>query len=818
MHYAYSGGNVNSLLEVCDRLTIGAGPSIEVDFIGRANIWVNNTYEEGVVDLVRYIVFEAASKTAPGQLSIVGYDSDLSGVFAPFAALSAGETKRLELIADEKELETHLNYTWQQIQAVQNVIQGRNHSLIDFRKAIDRPVEGYKLIVLSLDMGMIDIDLRAKLALLMRSGPAVGVSFLIVSTTLMSIQTQSGKDIDLSVEAIAPNISVLETEGNTVTQVQVRRPVQYSPLKAELIIKKCESFIESAKSAQLPIVRFDELHDTSKIWNHSSVDGVTFVIGKYGVNDINITIGDEINQRHNALITGAVGQGKSNLISVIIHSLCLKYSPKELHLYLLDFKEGVTLKPFSNIGQDEYLPHAKALGLESDVSFGIAVLESLYGEYQHRMRVLKEKNLRSVRELRQQFPDVEMPRIVVIIDEFQMMFGDDMQTGQRVADLLEKSVRLFRAAGIHFILASQSLGGNMALAQKRDNIFSQVPIRIAHKNSITESHQTLAINNPAAAFLRPREAVVNLDYGEVSQNRKTVIAFADEQVFKPLRKRWWERARSENAPPYIFESERRITVSRGIDTIQAFRNKTIYPAAIVGDKISINGECIALPLPNEPGRNIAIIGAPDSDCNQAVGIMQSIAVSLATQHPKGNARFLFCDFNNEEIDYEKRYPQFSMLLENIGYFGENIKRSQFKETVEALLADPPSDETVYLFGAGMDRWEYEKDPYGQGSALKSFVEEAPSKGMHFIGWWIKASSYTAQVAGYGNSDAFNSKIFLRVDERTVQSLTSPFVRWSSQKNRGLVSDSIEFAEEIVFVPYAPVTQDDVNTFKTKIWE
>lgn len=814
---SFDMGHSEELLYVCDNLSIGDAAPFEIEFIGKGNVWISNTYDDSVIDLARHVIYEALCHTAPGQLAIVGYDSDLSGLFAPFATLSAGESKQLELISDEKGLETYLNYTWQQIQAVQNVIQGRARSLIDFRKSTSRPVEGYKLIVLSLDMGLIEKETRAKLAMLMRSGPAAGVSFLIISTTLMSIQTQSGRDIDLSVEAIANNITVLETEGSSVSVAQSEKRTRYSPPLAETIIRKCEAFSESVRSAPLPIVTFDELHDVSICWERSSVDGLTFAIGKYGVNDIEITIGDEINQRHNALITGAVGQGKSNLISVIIHSLCQRYSPKELNLYLLDFKEGVTLKPFSNIGQDEYLPHAKALGLESDVSFGLAVMESLFSEYQRRMKLLKDNNVKSIREFRQQNPSTEMPRIVVVIDEFQMMFGDDLQTGQKIVELLEKSVRLFRAAGIHFILASQTLGGNMALAQKRESIFSQIPIRVAHKNSITESQQTLAMNNSAAAFLRPREAIVNLDYGEISQNRKTVIAFADEKVLKPLRRLWWENARAESVPPYIFESERRITVSGGIKSIHELRKKAQSPTAIVGNKISIDGEHIALPLPNEPGRNIAIIGATDNDCNQAVGIMQSVAVSLAAQHPKGDARFLFCDFNGEEAPYDKKYLQFAALMECIGYFIENISRNQFDETIKSLQNDTPSGDTVYVFGGGMDRWEYEKDPYGQGSALKAFVEAAPSAGKHFIGWWVKSSSFTSQVAGFGSSDAFNSKIFLRVDERTVQSLTSPFVRWTSQKNRGLVSDAIEFAEEMTFIPYAPVTQNDINAFKAKIW-
>lgn len=532
-----------NILDVCSKLKIGDEQQLSIDFIGKGNIWINNTYELSVIRLARQIIYEAISNTAPGQLSIIGYDSDLSGILAPFASLSSGEARQLEIITDEKEFKNYLDYIRQQIQVVQNVVQGRNDSLIEFRENIKRPVEGYRLVVLSLDMGVLEHDLRAKLALLMRSGPSFGISFLIISTTFMSIQTASGKDIELSVEAIAPNISVLETTGNKVSIVNGRSS-RYSTLAADTIIQKCEIFAENIKNAQLPVVYFTELHDVQKIWASNSIDGLKFSIGKYGINNMEITIGDEINQRHNAIITGAVGQGKSNLISVIIHSLCQKYSPKELQLYLLDFKEGVTFKPFSNIGQDEYLPHAKALGLESDVSFGIAVLKSLYSEYERRMKLLKEHSVKSIRELRQSNSTIDIPRIVVIIDEFQMMFGDDMQTGQKVAELLEKSVRLFRAAGIHFILASQTLSGNMALAQKKDAIFSQVPIRIALKNSVSESQQTLSINNSAAAFLRPREAIVNLDYGEVSQNRKTVIAFADEAVLKPVRKIWWDKAKT----------------------------------------------------------------------------------------------------------------------------------------------------------------------------------------------------------------------------------------------------------------------------------
>ena len=798
---------MGNILDVCSELRFG---DTAVDFIGKGNVWINNDYEETVSYLTRFIITEAIERTAPGQLSIIGYDSDLSGIFAPFASLSAGEARTMELITDQREFRKQLDYLWQQIQAVQNVIQGRTSSLIEFREQTGRPVEGYTLIVLSLDMGVLDNETRAKLATLMRNGPDYGFSFLIISTTLMSIRTSSGRDVELGVESIAPNITVLEAYGRTVTIGDGTDFLPYEPYDAGTVIDICERFIKESRTAQLPVVRFDEITDLSRMWTESSIEGLTFSVGKYGVNNMDITIGDEINQRHNAIITGAVGQGKSNLISAIIHSLCQRYSPDELQMYLLDFKEGVSLKAFSDIGKEDYLPHARALGLESDVSFGTAVLEHLYKEYQKRMKLLKEYSFKSIRELRTAKPEVRMPRIVVIIDEFQMMFGDDLQAGQKIADLLEKSVRLFRAAGIHFILASQTLGGNMALAQKKDSIFSQVPIRIALKNSISESMQTLGMNNPAAAFLRPREAVVNLDYGEINQNRKTVIAFADEKILTPLRHEWWERMKSKYPAPYVFISDRRETIASAVNEIKQLKEKSGRITAAIGDCISIAGEHVMIPVTPENGRNIAIIGTPDSECNTAIGMLESAAISIAAQYDQGKAKFIYCDFADPDHVKNPEYSLFLSVIEKLGHTVTEIAPAEFENTIRTLTDQPEPD--TFVFGAGMDRWEYEKDPYGAGSPLKDFVEAGPSKGMHFIGWWIKASGFTAQVSGYGSSDAFNTKVFLRIDERAVQSLCSPFVRWSPQENRALVSDSVEFVDELVFVPYAPVSEIDLDAF------
>lgn len=124
---------MDNILDVCSELNIG---HIRADFLGKGNIWINNTYSSLVVKLAQHIICEAIFKTAPGQLTVYGFDRELSGLFAPFASLSAGESRILHFITDEKNLLDQLKTLQQQIQEVQNVVQGREESLIEFRSKI----------------------------------------------------------------------------------------------------------------------------------------------------------------------------------------------------------------------------------------------------------------------------------------------------------------------------------------------------------------------------------------------------------------------------------------------------------------------------------------------------------------------------------------------------------------------------------------------------------------------------------------------------------------------------------------------------------
>ena len=69
---------MRGILDVYSELSFEGG--LRAPFIGKGNIWIEDTYRPEDLRLAQYILHEALTKTAPGQLSVWGYDSNLSGV------------------------------------------------------------------------------------------------------------------------------------------------------------------------------------------------------------------------------------------------------------------------------------------------------------------------------------------------------------------------------------------------------------------------------------------------------------------------------------------------------------------------------------------------------------------------------------------------------------------------------------------------------------------------------------------------------------------------------------------------------------------
>jgi len=816
----------------------------DIHFIGEGNLWVVDTYDRHMHELIRTLIRWGLENTAVNQLEVIGFDNQLNGLFAPFSSHTSGEHSILEILIDMDEFSDLLDRLKNHIFSVQNIIRGEYESLTTYRLNHKKAIESYKLVVLYLNISRLNDEMYEQLFQVVNAGPKAGVSFIIVGNE-GHVNYKSFFELAGNFQMLRPgskSFSLVEPisklPGDFGPSSQLVETVPYLPYSTEQIVQFNEHLVlEKQDNNNLPQTsinesqkefRFDEngeLIDPNNIWNEiddhgtairKSTYGVKFTIGTYGDEPFEVTLGDEINQRHNALITGAVGQGKSNLISVIIHSLVMNYDPRELELYLLDYKEGVSLKPYIGSDGKNYLPHATAIGLESDIGYGLSVLEHLYDVYKKRMKLFKDKNVKSLKEYREKYPTKKLTRIVVIIDEFQLMFGEDSRFAEKVSGLLEKSVRLYRAAGINFILASQSIAGNTALAANSDQIFSQIPIRVAHKNSSAESQKTLGMGNNAATTLKPREAIVNQEYGDIHENKKVLVAYADEKILMPIRKILYDQSINKGITkaPKVFDSEFRIKVSNKLKEISD--NVDRNGQALIGQAIDVEASPAKINFVAEYGENLLLLGTSNRRDNNIIGILESIIYSISFKNTDQSSITIF-DFRTVETNDEQN-TTFNLFVSYISKtFNINIKFGEaknFLSEIEQIFDEQQNNKNHYVVCLAMDRANFTtNDIYN--APLTDFLNKGPLLGIHFIGWWIKNSNLVKHVGDLSPKakDLFNKRILFNAEPNAIQEFTTLMTKWEANENRAMYFDAINDVEPRVIIPYTALLETDIDELK-----
>ena len=759
--------------------------------IGNHNIWVDDSAPDlSSLEFCQFLVCEALTRTSPGELEVLVYDSALSGIASPFQEVNSSGEKVLKQINDAEELKETLRFLRNHVRDVLNIIQGRAPNLLSFREQYPQVTEGYKLVVLSSYFLALDEEIQGQVMQLLRAGPRAGVTFLIHSLT--------DEDQDVIEELVIDQCDHYKTSpGGRVTTGD--NYAGYADIKTiETLISSSQQVARDIANSTVQPLDFKEVQTLSDTWTESSRDALTFVIGRHGLSTMEVTLGDELNQRHNALITGAVGQGKSNLISVVVHSLCQRYSPSEVEFYMLDFKEGVTLQAFApDPHTGSFLPHARVLGLDADREYGVNVLRHLFTIYRQRMATFKASGVQNIRQYRLADPEAVMPRIVVVIDEFQVLFADQDSVATTASDLIIKGARLFRACGIHFILASQTIGsGGMLGGTTGQALFAQIPVRLALKNSLAESHATLGLKNDAASHIRSREAIVNLDYGELSSNRKTTIAYADEAILAELRTTWWQQARGTVAPPEVFEGERRLSLHDDA------RFLTNLPSghAMLGRRITVGVSPLAAEFSTDVGRNLALFGTGPGHA-----VLLNSALSLL--HSTPTAKLILLDLIGDwrTPEQESVRNAFERQLTRLGSTYHLVDKQNadalIQELVEraAFTTDDAGAPPVYVIGFGLERWR------SDATKIKMLFANGPLAGIHLLGWWNKYSSFKAMV-GLGGDSNFDVRMAMHLDHSSArEAFKQPILRWTPQDNRALVWDSATMSNPQLVVPYSRIS-------------
>src|SRR5262249_48798526 len=151
----------------------------------------------------------------------------------------------------------------------------------------------------------------------------------------------------------------------------------------------------------------------------------------------------------------------------------------------IDFKKGVEFQGYAA----HRLPHARVVAIESEREFGLSVLQRLDGILKERGDKFRDAGVNDLAGYRAERPHEKMPRILLIVDEFQEFFVEDDKLAQEAALLLDRLVRQGRAFGLHVLLGSQTLGGAYSLAR---STIDQMAVRIALQCSDADAQLILS--------------------------------------------------------------------------------------------------------------------------------------------------------------------------------------------------------------------------------------------------------------------------------------------------------------------------------------
>ncbi len=799
-----------------------------IPFIGHGNVMLESNGDE-CHSIGLQFALRTLQQTAPGQLSITVINPELR---PEFSALT--RVPNFRMLTKTNEITDFLASIVEEMMEYESLLQGRYSSLVELRKAAQQPVGKLRLIVIQ-DLPQTAIDeLCSQLIRIANGAPRAGIVILFLSSKNSSSGGKMSKTF-----ANLKNFSVFTFVGNqwrSKTLEYESFSYEFPIISVTSIAQEVSEIIENSKKSSVITIPFRQIEKTNQMWTENSTENIIFNLGKSGLDTVSVCIGDKVTQHHNILISGAVGKGKSNLLEVMIHSLCWRYSPAELELYLLDFKDGLTFKPYSEKAEKSWLPHAKMLGLESDRDVGLAVLKDLEEERLHRAEVFRNApngGAQNYEDYRKKFPQNIIPRIILVIDEYQKLFETNDDISVEASALLENLVRQGRACAIHVILASQSINGAAGLLGKDERIYSQFPVRIALQNTVSESYALFGIGNDAAAQLRVRgEAVINENYGALDSNQKFTVAFAQSGEMKVLRQNFCREC--EKQYPVIFTRQDNMDFSMIMSEVKKWRN-IVYDSGVIriplGIRLSVKRDVISIPFMNDIGKNIAILGSAENlhkegiqpgQNNMAVGIVQGICLALALQHPEGNARFVCIDGLAADVARNSNMNRWTQLMERFGFPIEYVSVSEVTNWLASFrqeVNDFDLDEDIYILCLGMDRYSNfsEMNLYG-GSGADTFQQllKCGTKGVHFICWWSNISTYKTHL-GFGNDGYFETKILLRMDKDTSREVLGPFVTWSIRENRAYVHDNSELPSDEVVIPLMPVNNRICGIIESEGW-
>jgi len=722
-------------------------------------------------EVVAGLVLRALGTAYPGGLQVIGYDPEhLGGGLAGFAPLAPAG---LLTFAGPGELAGLLDDLVAHVRRInETVLAGEHISLRELAVATGRRPEPWRLAVL-LNPGQLGRHEREQLSRLLRTGAACGIHLI-----LRGLPIEAGAGIEV-IDAEPGGRARISSAGDLPVRLDDGPPATVLTLTSRRIADEV-----AAGPAPVALASLLPRED----WQESSATGLTAPLGDNPQGAVvRVTLSD---YPPHALIAGPSGTGKTNLIYAWMGALSARYSPAELAFYLLDFKEGVSFARFAPGRRDpSWLPHVRLVGVNvnTDREFGLALLRFLGTELRRRADAAKRYEVTNLAELRAEDPAGHWPRIVAVVDEFQVLLSGRDAVAAEAVDLLEDLARRGRSQGIHLVLASQDVSGIEAL-WGRPALVAQFSLRIA----LPRARRVLAETNHAADSLPRYHAVVNADSGAAPANRIVrVPAAGDRDSWSELQNRLWRRRPQDLPAPRLFDGDAipRLTDSPDFRRL-APANQVAAPVVLLGETIDVAARSARTALRRVPGRNLAVLG---TRVDEACAVLATAARSLAAQFTPGAAQFSLACLD-ADADAAVRALGADLPRDTGRYDAEDV--AWLLE--DAAATETPREKPHFIFLYAADAVP------AVAEDLRRVLRQGPERRIHVLGWWRGAALLRDTLGGQASrTDAIGAWVALDVhgSELTPYYPGAGAPTWYPRPWRALHFDRSVHRDAEVIIPY-----------------
>lgn len=558
---------------------------------------------------------------------------------------------------------------------------------------------------------------------------------------------------------------------------------------------------------QLKVEHFDNMYREdiydSNNWFTGNHEEIAIPIGIKGANTIvKMVLGrGGGSTEHHALIAGQTGAGKSTLLHTLIMSTLINYSPDEVQMYLLDFKEGVEFSAYTRYR----LPSLRVVAINSEREFGLNVLKELCTELEIRTKHFTRYGVSDINGYVKLSDVPKVPKLLLIFDEVQELFRNKVESdsiSRECLSCLNKLVMQGRAMGIHVILACQDFHNCAGL----EAYFSQMAIRIAVKGSEDGAASILNADNSGIRTLQNQPAgaaIYNGGGGVETANNFFQVSYINEDERLDLLNRLDAYFTDPVVAPLYEDQQTRVLLTNAEDNINNCFNKLILegydsvePLGTSKDGYGLllgqgfGKKSIFMPELRTKNRDNLLIVSKDEKMALSLfefSIMSVLYEELHTNADKTNALVyivdLFADeLSDEECDFdffESQFPQ-QVKIAKVGDCEELIT-SLYETVLGRLEGTLPVSERIFLMFFGINRARrlrtgriYEEDYGGELSPiemLQKIIVKGPKYGVNSIVWGESIRSIEMMLGDRYDS-MFDKRIAYGLDEESMDILVA----------------------------------------------